>query len=47
MYAYRLLEVSGSSSSLEPWAAMALVYRAFGESKKAELASCEQVRWLF
>ncbi|KXZ53609.1 hypothetical protein GPECTOR_6g526 [Gonium pectorale] len=28
--------------ALEPWAAMALVYKAFGEPKRGELASCEQ-----
>lgn len=39
--AHRLLEVEGSAS-LGPWAAMALVYKAGGDAKRSELASCEQ-----
>ncbi|KAG2434617.1 hypothetical protein HXX76_007512 [Chlamydomonas incerta] len=39
--AHRLLDVAGRSS-LDGWAALAVVYRAYGEAKKAELASCEQ-----
>ncbi|KAG2496263.1 hypothetical protein HYH03_005496 [Edaphochlamys debaryana] len=39
--AHRLLEVAGAEA-LESWAALALVYKAFGEPKRAELASCEQ-----
>ena len=39
--AHRLLDVAGRSS-LDAWAALAVVYRAYGEAKRAELASCEQ-----
>ncbi|EFJ48577.1 hypothetical protein VOLCADRAFT_104635 [Volvox carteri f. nagariensis] len=39
--AHRLMEVSGQPT-LEHWAAMALVYKAYGDAKRNELSSCEQ-----
>ncbi|GIL44572.1 hypothetical protein Vafri_2099 [Volvox africanus] len=39
--AHRLMEVSGQPS-LEQWAVMALVYKAYGDARRNELNSCEQ-----